>query len=563
MKICILGAGALGCAIGAALSEAGHETWLLNRGRAHVEAMNQHGLRVQDERGERYVPVNAAIEAEDVGVTDLVVVLVKSFHTAEAIAGALALIGPQTLVLSLQNGLGHEDILAEVVGRERVLAGKTYVGGVLLAPGSIRAGVAGKQTFIGELDGQLTPRVQAIAEAFNNAGLATTVSDNILGTMWDKLLINVATGALSSITRLTYGAMYPLPQIEATAIAAVQEAMDVARACGVRLSYTDRSDYLDEVLAMFRAVGAQGAELVFCHGNRDFLLDCGPAGSTPFSAQAGGRMMAEAEVVELGGAPALLMHGDQLCTLDEAYMAFRAQARSEAWQQGILGQPLEQRLMIAEMWRMKSKMANSNKAENIMDVTPSEVVRVMATAGVERLIHDGRQVQALLGIGVVAGQHRHRGLRDYRTAVEFAGHEMHRGTGHPATRLDGALVRVQAGEGRQQRRVDVEQAALKMAHKAFGQDAHEAGQHHHIGLKAIHHPGQFGVEGLAAAESLVVDHGGGDAMAGRKLQATGRGLVADHRRDAGGPALALTGVDDGFHVGAAAGDQDDDVFHAA
>ena len=145
----------------------------------------------------------------------------------------------------------------------------------------------------------------------------------------------------------------------------------------------NRSDYLDEVLAMFRAVGAQGAELVFCHGNRDFLLDCGPAGSTPFSAQAGGRMMAEAEVVELGGAPALLMHGDQLCTLDEAYMAFRAQARSEAWQQGILGQPLEQRLMIAEMWRMKSKMANSNKAENIMDVTPSEVVRVMATAGTD------------------------------------------------------------------------------------------------------------------------------------------------------------------------------------
>ena len=238
MKICILGAGALGCAIGAALSEAGHETWLLNRGRAHVEAMNQHGLRVQDERGERYVPVNAAIEAEDVGVTDLVVVLVKSFHTAEAIAGALALIGPQTLVLSLQNGLGHEDILAEVVGRERVLAGKTYVGGVLLAPGSIRAGVAGKQTFIGELDGQLTPRVQAIAEAFNNAGLATTVSDNILGTMWDKLLVNVATGALSGITMLSYGQLYSEPLLESTAKAAVAEAIAVAERAGIRLSLT-------------------------------------------------------------------------------------------------------------------------------------------------------------------------------------------------------------------------------------------------------------------------------------------------------------------------------------
>ncbi|MGE8323225.1 MAG: ketopantoate reductase family protein, partial [Pseudomonas sp.] len=101
MKICILGAGALGCAIGAALSEAGHQTWLLNRGREHVDAMNLHGLQVQDERGERQVRVHATRDANDVGVADLVVVLVKSFHTAEAIAGATALLGPQTLVLSL------------------------------------------------------------------------------------------------------------------------------------------------------------------------------------------------------------------------------------------------------------------------------------------------------------------------------------------------------------------------------------------------------------------------------------------------------------------------------
>jgi len=168
-------------------------------------------------------------------VVDLVVVLVKSFHTAEAIGGATALLGPQTLVLSLQNGLGHEDILADVVGRARVLAGKTYVGGVLLAPGSIRAGVAGKHTYIGELDGQLTPRVQAIAEAFNAAGLATTVSDNILGTMWDKLLVNVATGALSGITMLSYGQLYSEPLLESTAKAAVAEAMAVAERAGIRL----------------------------------------------------------------------------------------------------------------------------------------------------------------------------------------------------------------------------------------------------------------------------------------------------------------------------------------
>ncbi|SFB20963.1 ketopantoate reductase family protein [Azotobacter beijerinckii] len=239
MKICILGAGALGCAIGATLSEAGHDTWLLNRSAAHVEAMNRDGLTVHDECGERRVKVNASTEASDIGAVDLVVVLVKSFHTAEAMAGAMALVGSHTLVLSLQNGLGHEDILADAVGRSRVLAGKTYVGGVLLEPGSIRAGVAGKHTFIGELDGKVTPRVQAIADAFNGAGLATTVSENIVGTMWDKLLVNVATGALTGITMLTYGQLYSEPMLKATALAAVAEAIAVATAAGVQLSLTN------------------------------------------------------------------------------------------------------------------------------------------------------------------------------------------------------------------------------------------------------------------------------------------------------------------------------------
>lgn len=187
MKIAILGAGALGCAIGATLTEGGHETWLLDRSPVHVETMRRDGLRVDDDSGSRRVAVRAATQASEVGVADLVVVLVKSFHTDAAMRGALALIGPETLVLSLQNGLGHEDALADIVGRERVLAGKTYVGGVLRGPGHIQSGVTGKATYIGELNGEITSRVQAIADAFNTAGLMTTASDNIMGTMWDKV----------------------------------------------------------------------------------------------------------------------------------------------------------------------------------------------------------------------------------------------------------------------------------------------------------------------------------------------------------------------------------------
>jgi len=239
LKICVLGAGALGCAIGAALAEGGADVWLLNRSKAHVDAMNASGLTLVTPAGERSVHVQAATCAAAVGPVDLVIVLVKSFDTREAITGAMALIGERTLVLSLQNGLGHEDILAEMVGRGRVLAGKTYVGGVLLAPGRIISGTVGKPTYIGELDGAISERVQAIAAVFNAAGLLTTVSDNILGTMWDKLLVNVATGALSGITRLSYGELYTVPELKATALAAVAEALAVARAAGVRLSFTE------------------------------------------------------------------------------------------------------------------------------------------------------------------------------------------------------------------------------------------------------------------------------------------------------------------------------------
>ncbi len=239
VKIAILGAGALGCAIGAALTEGGNEVWLLNRSAAHVEAMRRDGLRVDDRNGSRHVKVRATTRAAEAGVVDLVIVLVKSFDTDAAMRGAVELIGPETLVLSLQNGLGHEDVLADIVGLERVLAGKTYVGGVMRNPGHIESGVVGKATHIGELDGRITPRANAIADTFNASGLDTTVSANIVGTMWDKLLVNVATGALTGATGLTYGQLYDEPLLKATALSAVAEAMAVARAAGVPLSTDD------------------------------------------------------------------------------------------------------------------------------------------------------------------------------------------------------------------------------------------------------------------------------------------------------------------------------------
>jgi 2-dehydropantoate 2-reductase len=243
LKIAVLGAGALGCAMGSCLSEAGHEVWLINRRADHVDAMNAFGLTIRVDGIDRKISVKAARNAHEIsaqaGAVDLIIVLVKSFHTHEAIVSAAPIVGPKTLVLSLQNGLGHEDVLAEVVGREKVVAGKTYAGGVMLGPGHVVRGTEGKETYIGELDGRVSERVRHIAGLFNAAGLITHISDNIMGTMWEKLLVNIATGALSGITRLNYGNLYQVPDVRECALAAVKEAIDVATASGVRINVSD------------------------------------------------------------------------------------------------------------------------------------------------------------------------------------------------------------------------------------------------------------------------------------------------------------------------------------
>ena len=240
MRICFIGAGALGSTIGGTLARGGAEVWLIDPFQEHANAISAHGLRILEGGAENVVRVTACTAASEVGVVaDLVIILVKSYHTRDAIRAAAAIIGPQTVVMSLQNGLGHEDILSEEVGRDRVMAGKTYVGGVLLGPGRVRSGVVGKETIIGELDGRLTERARRIADTFTRAGIITQLSDNIMGTMWDKLFINVAGGGITAITGLTYGGLYSLPVLEDCALAAISEGIAVALAAGVKISTTD------------------------------------------------------------------------------------------------------------------------------------------------------------------------------------------------------------------------------------------------------------------------------------------------------------------------------------
>ena len=226
------------------MAQAGNEVHFVGRA-PHMNAINEKGLVMVTPTGEEMAhPVGHTVP-DGIGAGDLVIVLCKAFDTAKTIEEARELVGPDTVVMSLQNGLGAEDVLCEAVGAEHVIGGKTYIGGMLLEPGRVQATIPGKDTFIGELDGGVTPRVQAIGKAFEDAGMHCIVSDNIMGVIWDKLLVNVATGAVCGVTRLPYGPMYEEEKLVACACAAVQEGMDVAAAAGVKLTYSKPIDVLE------------------------------------------------------------------------------------------------------------------------------------------------------------------------------------------------------------------------------------------------------------------------------------------------------------------------------
>lgn len=236
MKFCFLGAGALGSAVGGTLARNGKEVYLVDQWQEHVDRMNQDGLIFIEDEKEIRIPIKAVTDPSTLGTMDVIVVLVKSFATEAAIKQASPLIGPETVVVSLQNGLGNEEIIEEQVGSEKIIGGKAYVGGVLKAPGKIIPGVVGKEICIGEMTGETTERIKKIAQEFNDGGIITKISDNIKGMIWDKLLINVATGALAGITGLGYGDLYKIKEVEETAFAAIEEGIAVAKASNISLS---------------------------------------------------------------------------------------------------------------------------------------------------------------------------------------------------------------------------------------------------------------------------------------------------------------------------------------
>jgi len=236
MKIAVIGAGAMGSSVGGVLAESGLDVILIDQWDELVNEINRNGLTLIEDGNERVVKVSATTDYNLIGTADVIIVLVKSYHTEKAIKDASLIIGKNTMILSLQNGLGNEEKLKSIVGNTNILGGVTHAGGVLLDLGKVALGRKGKNTYIGELDGKMTERIQRLGNLLNSAGWATTITGEIYSAIWNKLLVNIAVSPLSAITRLPHGGMTNVNEVRACADRAVEEAIRVARAYNIKLS---------------------------------------------------------------------------------------------------------------------------------------------------------------------------------------------------------------------------------------------------------------------------------------------------------------------------------------
>jgi 2-dehydropantoate 2-reductase len=244
VKIAIVGTGAMGSVYAGLFASAGHEVWAIDRWREHVEAMRAKGLRLEGASGERTVRVNATTEAREAGACDLVILATKAMHVAQAAESVKALLGPETPVLSIQNGLGGPDTAAGILGRSRVMVG--VVGGFgasMRGPG--HAHHNGMELVrLGEFGGPVTPRLRKVEEAWRGAGFRVKVFDDIDQLVWEKLICNCAYSGPCGISGGTTGEVMADPDLSKVSAACASEAYAVARAKSVKLDFTDPVAYV-------------------------------------------------------------------------------------------------------------------------------------------------------------------------------------------------------------------------------------------------------------------------------------------------------------------------------
>ena len=236
MKIAVVGAGAMGSLFGALLAEGGHEVWLYTVQQDHINAVKKNGLKIEFEGKIRNVRLNAAGDPLQIGESELVLIFVKSTQTRSAAESAALLSGENGLVMTLQNGMGNAETIAQYISPNRILAGTTAHGATMLEAGFIRHAGAGPTT-IGMWAGGAKEFQSArqIADLLSGVEIKCAAVEDVRPAIWDKLLVNVGINAITALTGIKNGQLLDLDLTRELSRAAVEEAAAVAQSSGVEI----------------------------------------------------------------------------------------------------------------------------------------------------------------------------------------------------------------------------------------------------------------------------------------------------------------------------------------
>jgi 2-dehydropantoate 2-reductase len=249
VRIAIVGAGGVGGYFGGRLAATGVDVAFLARG-AHLDALRTRGLRIVSPKGDVHLPrVKAAGDARDIGVCDIVFFAVKLYDTQRALAALPPLVGPDTAVIPLQNGVDSVATLIDAVGRQHTAGGTCYVSAVISEPGAIRHTAMDRLIF-GEVDRVRSPRLQALKEACAPAGFQTTLSGDITVDIWSKFVRLSVMSGMTAVARSPLGVIRDDTELWQMLRDATKEAMAIAHAKGIAVP----SSTVEDVAAAYRAL---------------------------------------------------------------------------------------------------------------------------------------------------------------------------------------------------------------------------------------------------------------------------------------------------------------------
>ena len=235
MRIAVIGAGGVGGYFGGRLANAGIDTTFIARG-ATLEALRTRGLRVDSIAGDFVIDrVNATDDPASVGVVDAILMAVKAWQIPDAASRLAPMIGADTVVVPLENGIDAPEVLSAIVGRDHTLGGLCAIVSFVVEPGHIRHAASEPIVMFGELDNRRSERVERLREAFVRAGVKADIPPDIHHSMWTKFLFIATMSGIGALTRVQIGVWRAVPEIRAIADASLREIIALATARGIDL----------------------------------------------------------------------------------------------------------------------------------------------------------------------------------------------------------------------------------------------------------------------------------------------------------------------------------------